>query len=201
MSLYINEVKDVLTKDYCLEVINKRLNDDLEPYKDLVYWTHKNTNSDWAPLTSQLESYLKPHISKYLLQFKANLSYADIECLGFAVMRQPEGTYDSQHFDTPIVINDESSHYRPFVCLLYLNGESVEGGQLIFPAQNRIIIPETGKMLIFPCSYMYPHKVATISSGERIFIRVNYKFKSEILIDSDLDNWDVSKDGIQSMDK
>lgn len=195
--LYIQEVKNAVPLDFCKEVIKRRINHSSDPFADIVYWTDKDKHSEWSNLSLHLDNFLSSHIDKYLDQFNSSLSHKDIEYIGFALVRQPAGAYDVQHFDTPLVVNTNSFHYRPFVCLIYLNGEEIEGGQLIFPAQSRVIGAEAGKVLIFPCSYMYPHRVATIATGERFFIRLNYKFKSDKLVDFDLDNWDISKDGIQ----
>lgn len=194
---YISEFSKTFPQEFCNELIDAREQEEMPPYKDLVYWTHKDLNNHWQKFVTKIDNFLKTPINEYLGRFESNLSHDDVEIIGFGLMKQPAGTYDIQHFDTPIVMNEDTSHYRPFVCLVYLNGEELEGGQLIFPSQKRIISPEKGKALLFPCSYMYPHRVATIGKGERVFLRINYKFTSKELFDFDLDNWDITKDGVQ----
>ena len=194
---YIVEYKKAFSLDDCHRIIEKRVSaSDKQPYEDIVYWKHKSKNTEWSFIVDIFLESLKPIIDQYLGQFAGDLDFKDLDLLGVALMRHPAGTYDNHHFDTPVGISNNNHVYRPFVCLVYLNGEDIEGGQLVFPAQGKIIEPEGGKCVLFPCSFMFPHKVATVSSGERLFVRFNFKFKSDNLIDRELDEWDVTKNGV-----
>lgn len=197
--MYICEFAHVFDADFCTKVIARHQGEN-DSYKDVVYWNGKDINPEWADLLPELSAKLNQCIDQYFSNFKSDLSHREVELMGFGVMRQPPGAYDVHHFDTPVAIQKEKLYYRPFVCLIYLNGEELRGGQLLFPAQKKVIEPQTGKVLIFPCSYMFPHRVATLTDGVRAFIRVNYRFKSDSLIDIDLDNWDITVDGIQHTD-
>lgn len=197
--LYIREFKNVFDPGFCQKVILRHQGSN-DSFKDIVFWKEKNINQDWSDLLPEIEIKLNKCIDQYFADFKSDISHKEVELMGFGVMRQPPGAYDVQHFDTPVATQNGKLYYRPFVCLIYLNGDDLTGGQLLFPAQQRVIEPELGKVLLFPCSYMYPHRVATLSNGVRAFIRVNYRFKSDSMIDMDLDNWDITVDGIQHSD-
>lgn len=200
-NIYIREYPECFSHAFCQELMEFRKALKVEPFEDLVFWKHKDLNQEISHIRSLIENELKVCIDNYFSSFSKDLNYEDLEYLGHGLIRQESGVYDVQHFDTPVVVNNDDIYLRPFVCLIYLNGEELQGGQLVFPAQKKVITPTTGKVILFPCSYLFPHFVTTLAAGERFFIRINYKFKSKNLIDADLDKWDVSKDGIQHQNK
>jgi hypothetical protein len=62
--------------------------------------------------------------------------------------------------------------------LLYLNSD-FKGGEVIFPKQKVTIKPERGMLVLFPCTYAYPHQVTEITEGLRYCV-VTW-FKGEVL--------------------
>jgi hypothetical protein len=194
--MYIREFSNAIETDVCREIIQAR-----DSFDDIVYWIGEPENSEWKYIISLVEKKVNECIDEYFDSFKNELSHKDLELLGFGLIRQPKGVFDPPHFDTPFAVHDNRPYIRPFVCLVYLDGENIEGGELIFLAQKKIIVPQTGKVLIFPCSYMFPHQVSYITEGERQFIRLNYCFKDNSMIDQDLNSWNVLTDGIQKYDK
>lgn len=192
---YILEIPNAIESDFCKKIITDRLADSLDPYEDVVCWKNKNIYTNWVYLFDILDKKAKKNIEIYFDQFVDTLKYNDIYLEGFGISRQKSGDYDRYHYDTNIVVENNSIKIRPFVFLIYLN-ENFKGGQLIFPSQKKIVEPKEGKIIIFPCSYMYPHKVASISEGDRFSLRLNYYLKKSDT-DSDLDYWDNSKLGIQ----
>lgn len=192
---YIMEFEDAFDSDFCKSVRLDRESAGLPPYEDIVFWKDKDIYKEWAYLMDDLDSRAKPFIETYLDQFSNTAFYHNLNCDGFGINRQPPGGYDRFHYDTNIVINESKMYVRPFVALIYLN-DGFSGGQLIFPSQRRVIEPKMGKLVFFPCSYMYPHKVAGISEDDRYVVRLNYSFKNGV-IDTDLDYWDFTKNGVQ----
>jgi 2-oxoglutarate-Fe(II)-dependent oxygenase superfamily protein len=61
---------------------------------------------------------------------------------------------------------------------LYLNNDFKEGN-LVFPKQKVTIRPEKGMLVLFPCSFAYPHEVTEVTEGIRYCI-VTW-FKGEVL--------------------
>ncbi|BCU95871.1 MAG: hypothetical protein CM15mV10_2600 [uncultured marine virus] len=49
------------------------------------------------------------------------------------------------------------TYNRILAFILYLN-DVEEGGETEFITLNRLVKPETGKVLCFPCNFMFPHK-------------------------------------------
>jgi hypothetical protein len=194
---YILEVPHVFDKAFCEEVMEfRKSSTTLDKYEDLVFWNYKDINLDWKKYSDEFDKRAKPIIDLYFKQFNDVVKYEEIFLAGFGVGRQGAGAYDPHHYDTNIVGSEGKIYMRPFVLLLYLNEGDFNGGQLIFPAQKRVIEPAQGKVVIFPCSYMFPHKVAGISEGDRFSARLNY-YLNITPIDQDLDSWDYTKNGIQ----
>jgi hypothetical protein len=194
---YILEVPHAFDKAFCEEVMEfRKSSTTLDKYEDLVFWNYKDINLDWKKYSDEFDKRAKPIIDSYFKQFNDVLKFEEIFLAGFGVGRQGAGAYDLHHYDTNIVGSDGKIYMRPFVLLIYLNEGDFNGGQLVFPAQKRVIEPAQGKVVIFPCSYMFPHKVASISEGDRFSARLNY-YLNITPIDQDLDSWDYTKNGIQ----
>lgn len=196
MTFHIQEFAKIFDNEFCEKII--RLRDVQEPLSDsdITFWKDKHKNLEWCWLAPLLDEKIRPCIQQYLDQFGGLVENSDIELSGFGIIKQYPETFDSLHFDTSLIKNDHGMRQRPFVCLLYLNDNSFQGGQLLFPYEKRIIQPETGKVIIFPASYLFPHQVAMTSMGNRYFIRINYML-SEDLNDKDLDEWSVKDQGVQ----
>lgn len=62
--------------------------------------------------------------------------------------------------------------------LIFLN-EGHDGGDVVFPDQELVITPKTGRLVIFPASYLFPHEVTTLrSKGPRYAMVRGYRFKA-----------------------
>ena len=194
--MYIKEYPSLFTGDFCNSIIKRRDEDLKDSAEDLCYWNDKDLNVSWSSLSQELHAKVSSCIEDYFSNFQKLVTLDDITLEGFGIIKQLPGTFDPLHFDTPLIINEKNHRMRPFVCLAYLNHKEFNGGQLLFPVQKTVITPEQGKVVIFPASYLFPHHVATISGGTRYFVRMNYMFKKS-MDDTDLDHWDVAKDGVQ----
>jgi hypothetical protein len=60
------------------------------------------------------------------------------------------------HFLTHTDQGSDATVTRIFAAILYLN-DVFDGGETEFPDQNILVKPEQGKVLIFPCNYLFPH--------------------------------------------
>jgi hypothetical protein len=121
----------------------------------------------WTEINEILTTELNKHIKKYLIQlnnefnirYNYDLSYdmIDTEVLinnGFMVQKydQNKGKYKYH--------NDFNTDYSSYKCrkltyLWYLN-DITEGGETEFWG-NYIIKPQTGKLILFPASWTFPH--------------------------------------------
>lgn len=193
--MYIKEYPNAFGHDFCNKIIENRVNSKKTLYEDIVYWNDGDKNTELQEIFDELGSATDPYLRDFLSQFKDVLNINDISLEGLGLVRQKEGTHDNFHYDAAVLKRDNNKILtRPFVCLIYLNDE-FDGGELVFPVQKQIIKPQVGKMVIFPASYMFPHSVNHIVGGERFFIRLNFAL-ADHLIDTDVDEWDVSKDGV-----
>jgi len=80
------------------------------------------------------------------------------------------------HFDCHIDQGPGGNVTRTFAVIIYLNDVD-EGGETEFPNFNIKVKPEKGKVLIFPCNYLFPHSGNTPISGEKYIATafINYK--------------------------
>jgi hypothetical protein len=63
------------------------------------------------------------------------------------------------HLHTDLEQYHDQTHLRHFSVLVSLNGDDIEGGNLILPRQGIIITPKTGMLIIFPIGVFFPHQV------------------------------------------
>ncbi|MAR18449.1 MAG: hypothetical protein CML44_03660 [Rhodobacteraceae bacterium] len=61
---------------------------------------------------------------------------------------------------------------RLFACIMYLN-DVKEGGETEFPDWNIAVRPEKGKVLLFPCNYLFRHK-GNVPISEEKYIATNF---------------------------
>ena len=91
------------------------------------------------------------------------------------------------HYDSEFLYMNDAEYIRNFAVLIYLN-QDFDGGELIFPLQKTVIKPQTGLMLVFPTSFMYPHVTNPAMGDDRYVLRLSYFFKKEILIHNSLNS-------------
>lgn len=62
-------------------------------------------------------------------------------------------------------------HYEPKMLKgILLLTDGYEGGELVFPRQELTLKPEAGTLILFPGSFIFPHYVNPVLSGERVEI-------------------------------
>lgn len=182
---YIEECKAVFTQEFCNRVIE--ISDQSED--DIFFWKNKENPNELNQLVEELESTLYRYVDNYIQQFSNLQESSDFSIQGFSLVKQYPEHQDSLHTDTPIFSFKQEEHYRPFVCLVYLNEEGFNGGECIFPIQKKVIKPETGKVLFFPCSFAFPHFVNTTLNGYRYVIRIYFSEPTPVL-ELDQSKWD-----------
>lgn len=78
----------------------------------------------------------------------------DLFINGYSIRKYPvnEGI-----FETHVDQHAGDSVCRLFAVLIYLN-DVVEGGETLFPTWGLGVKPKKGRVLIFPCNWLFPHK-------------------------------------------
>jgi hypothetical protein len=181
MNDYILELKDFVPVDLCNEMIT-RFDDDQRKHNGFynyyleqkLYTRMKNNkellvsaHSDWKDIDEKLLYYFKKAFHEYIKHVRIEFNYSTKEHIydreldhiknrkttdiGFAIAKIPKGTSYPWHHDGAM----NSSNFVQFV--LYLNTlEENEGGCTGF-LNGRKVRPEVGKMLMYPCTWTFPH--------------------------------------------
>ena len=177
---FIKEHRGVLNPSLCEEIVqrytdkaeylSKRKNYNLESaIKDLCL-SHLN-DGYWK----DLEKKLKPKVASYLDSYLSRTegSYSDYQFGSLFMLHCSQMYSVPPHYDSEIDYKDNREELRRFAVLIYLNN-SFEGGELIFPVQNKTVVPEPGLLLIFPTSFMYPHFTTPPFGNDRYVLRLSY---------------------------
>lgn len=144
-----------------------------KPLKELDL---KNPNDEWSPIIHKVVSELAAVLTPYLDQF-IHVSLPMYYFSHAVVMHQTEFNNIPSHYDSEWVPEREGEMpIRHFNCLLYLNSD-FEGGEIIFPLQNQVYKPESGMLLIFPTSFMFPHLTTPSIGGDRYVMGLNFYYK------------------------
>jgi predicted 2-oxoglutarate/Fe(II)-dependent dioxygenase YbiX len=61
---------------------------------------------------------------------------------------------------------------REISSIFYWN-ENYEGGEIVFPNQNKKIKPSSGMLILFPSDSNFPHRVLSVKSGIR-YVSTNF---------------------------
>lgn len=179
---FIYEVRDVLSKDVCEEIIQRFLHDEKRTpsttFSGLDYSHRKSTNlwiihnNSWKDiLDTILNTFLKGLAqykdylvnSSHITQRSVNTLFESLQLETVFVNEMKEGEYYQWHFDDTNKIVDEPR--RTFTCLLYLNTlEDHQDGCTEFMCGAKIK-PEQGKLLIFPASWTYEHRGCVVKQS------------------------------------
>lgn len=174
---YIKHHPGLIPKDTCRKII-QIYKDDLHRYaKETDYNLQKTVLEASSHNSSKLSEIIDKEISKVVNKAVDNSiphnltdsSFYTMENAG--LMHHKEGTTIPYHYDAPY----QGENVSDLACLLYLNDE-FEGGELIFPLQNKIIKPGTGDILVFPTNCFFPHLTTINSGAERYVLRMNYYY-------------------------
>jgi len=182
--------RDVLSQEQCDELIkyfwdHKELHDDgkVEHFKDgeykgkLVNKEHKNCTQFMFEAGHKYANLMTNIIQKAYLNYRLRLpvlpsSYLAI--LDYTIRVYPKG---EGIFKTHVDQAQGGTISRLFACIIYLNDVD-EGGETFFPDWNIGCKCEMGKILLFPCNWMFPHgSNVNISHDKYIltaFINYNY---------------------------
>ena len=81
-------------------------------------------------------------------------------------------------FETHVDQNAGSNIGRLFAVLIYLNDVD-EGGETLFPTWEIGVKPKKGRVLIFPCNYLFPHKGCVPISNPKYMSAMFINFVTE----------------------
>ena len=109
-------------------------------------------------------------VNAYLEHLPQLPAYEFIKCMqfGYSVDNKLSKYYVGQEFgwhcdESTTWKNPKNGSWRRIISsITYLN-DDYDGGETEF--MNGVIVPESGRTLIFPSSYMYPHRGCPVTDG------------------------------------
>jgi hypothetical protein len=136
----------------------------------------QNINKD-SELSRLLEN-AKPYFYNYQnkLPVKRKFFYDKVVAIENS---NTDGEEHPLHFDESFSLYPSEIGISAFVSLIYLS-DNFKGGQLYFPFQKKVIEPKVGRMLLFPCSAIYSHKILPFYDEKRYLLRIFHLFNSEL---------------------
>ena len=78
-------------------------------------------------------------------------------------------------FDKHVDVSDYKSARRWIAFLVYLN-DNFTGGDTEFYPHQQVIHPRTGRVLVFPCVWTYPHAGLPIVSGTKYILTTYFHY-------------------------
>ena len=127
---------------------------DLDEWEDIDRTLFKS-------LADNLEEY-----SKRILEITGDpLWSSEIKDTGYNVKRYRPNDYYNWHVDCQTYIEGWT---RTIACIWYLN-EVEEGGETEFAFGHKIV-PETGKLILFPATWNFPHRGLSPIKGNKYII-------------------------------
>ena len=107
-----------------------------------------------------LEEYVRTAISKYYL--KVNANYLVTYFSDIRLNKYSTGTLMSEHVD---LIRRRSGDGVPVLSIVGQLNQGYTGGEFIM--NNQVVNLVQGDILIFPSTFLYPHRVNEVTSGTR----------------------------------
>jgi hypothetical protein len=188
MEKYILEIPNFIPSDICESIIRRFENDDRKTEVTFTFsvgdhHVTRNKNStelttnnytDWEDISQifleyttkvyiEYRKYLKNTFSGYgdprYPVYDTELGHNNILCTGFPIQRLGKGGVYDWHHDGDVS--------KPFFiqAIFYLNTlQENQGGCTEF-IDGMKVRPETGKVLIYPCAWTFPHKGGEVLDG------------------------------------
>ncbi len=140
------------------------VNKDIRKVKkcDLGDLSNSMTNVHWYNV---LRTIFINHIKHYLTTKKIRVTFGPIEAI--QILKYKETYHYGFHHDSA------PNTPRTFSCIFFIN-EDYEGGELCFQNPNNTseykIKKKENRMIIWPSSFLFPHKVMPVKNGERFSV-------------------------------
>jgi hypothetical protein len=179
LSDHILYLKSFISKDKCLELVDKLTGDSdkSSPYTEGLLNDHTDSYFDPSiDVIKEIQDKVSTEgLKLYSEKVRAfNWAYYGIEkfhCSEMVVRRYHPGSEFEYHYDD--IIEEIFPHWfvrrkNILTCNVYMN-ENTEytGGDLHLASCNKTYRPSIGDIMIFPSNWMFYHKVKEVTSGVR----------------------------------
>ena len=175
---YLEIYENMLSKELCDKIIELFLKEKnkhdgytssgiKKEIKNTTDFHLKNSKTlEWLNIDKQLYNILNKCLIKYRDKYDAFKGYNKIDDTGFQIQRyvKNEGFY-VYHHDFFV----EQKKHRILTFLFYLN-DVEEGGETEFFYGKIKVKPETGKCVLFPASWTFPHKATMPLSNDKFVV-------------------------------
>jgi prolyl 4-hydroxylase len=153
---YITINKNVLTPEHCQRLIDRfEASAEVEVCRRRGYsFSQLEITTAWPDENALLLQIFVENFQKYkqitnAIYWPANIAFEHIRVKRYLP--------NEQDFFVPHVdVMDQVSARRFITAIIYLNDP--EGGETIFPDLGLSVAPETGKLLVFPPLWLFPHE-------------------------------------------
>ena len=175
---FIKVYDDVISEDACSDIItyfNESKDKELsgvesgEVIDKIRHADELNVSVQHNPKAKKIHSFLVKACKRILEWYKEDVGeYSEWVCdfkrvESFRIKHYDKGEgYYNTHID--------NVGGREFAIIFYLN-DVEKGGETEFPLLHTKIPPKAGRVLIFPTTYMYPHKANIPTSGDKLIIQ------------------------------
>jgi len=175
---YLEEYENVLDKEFCDYIISEFLKEknihpgctskglDTNIKKTTDFHLKNNSSEIWTQIDKKLYEGLNKCLSKYRNKYEAFKIFTEISDTGFQVQHyiKNEGFYIYHH---DFLVDKEK--YRILTFLFYLNDVD-EGGETEFLYNRLKVKPKTGKCILFPASWTFPHRANIPLSNDKFIV-------------------------------
>lgn len=172
LSPYIKEYLNVFTEDKLDFILKLRL---ATSEKDLII---TKSNFEWKETFREVESKCALLIKDYNKHFFSLMPTDGLSLNHIGFLHDDLGSFTELHYDWEMINLNNDLIIKPLVVIVYL-AVPEEGGDLFFPIQKHKIIPEKGKVVIFPSSFCFPHLSYPVIKGEKHLMRLTYRMEND----------------------
>ena len=152
VKIYDNALPNVICKKLIDVFEENTEHQEFIDYNSCPCFTQLNLNDFYPNIVPPLIPYLAEVYKKYKKDIKSKYipPLKDIE--KFRIKRY--NTSGDERFDEHVDVTDATSSIRAIAFLFYLNDND---GNTLFPLHNLNIKPVSGRVLVFPPTWEYPH--------------------------------------------
>lgn len=162
------KVYNLIPKDVCEKIIKDF---EADPEWQQHAWYAPIDDSKGARHNKELDvlfgkklDVLESYLGQSLVNYYKDINVSDLVSYHSAVRlnKYKQGTIMSEHFD---LIRRSKQDGIPVLTFLGLLNDDFQGGQFVL--RNKIIDFKQGDIMLFPSTFIYPHKVEEVTEGTR----------------------------------
>jgi len=193
MENFVLEIPNFLSKDLCEEIIDRFEKSDRKTKGSYSCWSfnklvtknkyNEQLNiikySEWKDVEEKIKPYIQKAIDAYYFHIFKNYDYDNQEwhpmdrilkraCYdwGYLIHKIKKGDRYEWHLDGL----PRDTEFMQMI--IYLNTVTKGGRTFLVSKEHSGVKPETGKLLVFPCSWTFPHSGEEVGNDAKYIISV-----------------------------